>query len=232
MPSGVSSFMSPERRSSFSLPSCLLVSLILHSILISFWGQYWQLPSDAPGDSPQRGVWVTFAAHHDDPLKSGEEYLREASQLAYDEPGTVIEPALAGDRAVLSPASAAPPRVEARSSSTVSASTGSVPEAPTPEAIGEYRLNLARAAHGFRQYPPLARARGWEGVVVVVVTTVAGVGRPQVRLSQSSGVEALDDQALSMLEQAVFVAALPSGLRGRQFALTLPIHFSLDGDSD
>lgn len=224
--------MSPARRSSFSLPNCLLISLILHGILISFFWQYRQLPGEAAGGAPQRGVSVTFGARGDDVRKSDEEYLPKASRLNHDESPIVAEPVLGDSRAVPGGASAVPPRVGPRASTINAASAASPPEAPTPEAIGEYRLNLARAARAFREYPPLARARGWEGVVVVVVTTVAGVGRPQVRLSQSSGVQVLDDQALSMLNQAIFVAELPSGLNGRQFALTLPIHFSLDGDSD
>ena len=61
-----------------------------------------------------------------------------------------------------------------------------------------------------------------------VVTTVAGVGVPQVKLSQSSGFEPLDQAALELLELAVQSAVLPETLRGRQFALTLPIHFRLD----
>ena len=65
-------------------------------------------------------------------------------------------------------------------------------------------------------------------MVVVVVTTVAGVGVPQVKLSQSSGFEPLDQAALELLELAVHSAVLPETLRGRQFALTLPIHFRLD----
>lgn len=105
-------------------------------------------------------------------------------------------------------------------------------ELPSPEAIGAYRLNLARASRMFRDYPALARERNWEGVAVVVVTTVAGVGRPQVTLSQSSGFELLDARALSMVDQAVGIAALPDDLRGRQFALTLPIHFSLAAPND
>ena len=97
---------------------------------------------------------------------------------------------------------------------------------PAQADIDRYRLNLARAARLFRQYPPVARIGGPEGRVVVVVSTVAGMGRPRVSLSQSSGSEILDAQGLSMVDQAISIAELPSGLRGGVFALTLPIHFS------
>ena len=96
------------------------------------------------------------------------------------------------------------------------------------DGVRQYRMNLAREARRFKDYPRMARARGWEGVAVVVVNTVAGVAVPVVSLSQSSGFDALDQAALDLVGQAVGTAALPESLRGRQFALTLPIHYRLD----
>jgi protein TonB len=89
-------------------------------------------------------------------------------------------------------------------------------------------MNLAREARRFKDYPGMARVLGWEGVAVVVVNTGAGVAVPVVSLSQSSGFDALDQAALDLVGQAVGTAALPENLRGRQFALTLPIHYRLD----
>ncbi len=96
------------------------------------------------------------------------------------------------------------------------------------DGVRQYRLNLAREARRFKDYPREARERGWEGVVVVVVNTVAGVGVPVVSLSQSSGHDVLDQAALDLLGQSVGTATMPESLRGRQFALTLPIHYRLD----
>lgn len=104
----------------------------------------------------------------------------------------------------------------------------SLAEESNLDGVRQYRLSLAREARRFKRYPGLARERGWEGVVVVVVTTVAGVGIPQVKLSQSSGFEPLDQAALELLELAVQSAVLPESLRGHPFALTLPIHYRLD----
>jgi protein TonB len=98
----------------------------------------------------------------------------------------------------------------------------------SPDGVRQYRLNLAREARRFKHFPPLARERGWEGVAVVVVSTVAGVPLPQVSLSQSSGFELLDQEALMLVAQAVTTAVLPDSLRNRTFALTLPIHYRLD----
>jgi outer membrane biosynthesis protein TonB len=51
---------------------------------------------------------------------------------------------------------------------------------------------------------------------------------PQVSLSQSSGFDLLDEEALLLVGQAVRRAALPEGLRGHNFALTLPIQYRID----
>ena len=98
----------------------------------------------------------------------------------------------------------------------------------SPDGVRQYRLNLAREARRFKHFPPLARERGWEGVAVVVVSTVAGAPLPQVSLSQSSGFDLLDQEALMLVAQAVTTAALPESLRSHTFALTLPIHYRLD----
>ena len=98
----------------------------------------------------------------------------------------------------------------------------------SPDGIRQYRLNLAREARRFKSYPGVARERGWEGDVVVVVNTVAGAQLPQVALGQSSGRALLDEEAVNLVEQAVRSATIPDSLRGRSFALTLPIQFRLD----
>ncbi len=98
----------------------------------------------------------------------------------------------------------------------------------SPDGVRQYRLNLAREARRFKRYPPLARQRGWEGVVVVLVSTVANGLLPQVSLSQSSGFELLDQEALELVSQAAHTATVPESLRNRQFGLTLPIHYRLD----
>lgn len=96
------------------------------------------------------------------------------------------------------------------------------------DGLSEYRLNLSREARRYKRYPALARQRGLEGVVVVVVSTSAGLPVPQVSLSRSSGQEVLDQQAMEMLNLAVRAAKLPDSLCGRDFAIDLPIHFSLE----
>lgn len=105
------------------------------------------------------------------------------------------------------------------------------PAEPIPvsqDGLREYRLNLGREARRYKRYPAMARERGLQGVVVIVVSTTAGIAVPQVSLSHSSGHSVLDAQALEMAVLAVRFANLPESLRGRDFALDLPIRFSLE----
>jgi TonB family protein len=95
------------------------------------------------------------------------------------------------------------------------------------EALGQYRLNVARSARQFKVYPSLARENGWEGVVQVSVTMPIGFGNPTVSLGRSSGYGVLDRQAIEMVEQAVSLAVMPEGLRGRSMSISLPVEYRL-----
>lgn len=107
-----------------------------------------------------------------------------------------------------------------------------VEPAPSASNVSEdgirlYKLSLAREARAYKHFPVMAGQRAWEGEVSIVIATAAGVWLPQVSLSQGSGVELVDSVALEMVSRAVRTAALPDSLRGREFALTLPVRFSL-----
>lgn len=103
-------------------------------------------------------------------------------------------------------------------------------DAAMQDGIRQYRLNLAREARRYRRFPAMARSNGWEGQVIVVVSTVAGSPLPQASLSAGSGRVVLDRAALEMIALAIRDAAIPEALRGKEFALTLPVQFSLDDD--
>ena len=95
------------------------------------------------------------------------------------------------------------------------------------EAIGQYRLNVARSARQFKRYPSQARENGWEGVVHVAIAMPIGPGNPTVALDRSSGHAVLDRQALDMVERAVSLAILPEGVRGRNLTIYLPVDYRL-----
>ena len=99
-----------------------------------------------------------------------------------------------------------------------------------PEDVRHYRVALASAAKRFKRYPPLARERGWEGTAEVAVLLYAAQRRPEVLLIRSSGRDLLDAQAMEMLGQALRVAEVPAGLRGRDLRIELPVRFSLEDE--
>lgn len=98
---------------------------------------------------------------------------------------------------------------------------------PDAEGIRAYRIGLAREARAHKQYPYLARERGWTGTAEVRVD-VSHDGHPrQVLLASSSGHDILDREAVHMMSRAAASAALPESLRGRAFAVRLPVVFDI-----
>ena len=101
------------------------------------------------------------------------------------------------------------------------------PASPDAEGIRAYRIGLAREARAHRHYPQLARERGWTGTAEVRVD-VSREGLPrQVLLARSSGHDILDREAVSMMSRAATAAELPESLRGRAFAVRLPVVFDI-----
>lgn len=93
-----------------------------------------------------------------------------------------------------------------------------------------YRLSVASEARRFKRYPPQALAAGWTGTVEVRLE-VGGDGRPRAAtVGRSSGHEALDRAALSMIDAGALRARLPESLRGKSFAVVLPVVFNLDDE--
>lgn len=103
-------------------------------------------------------------------------------------------------------------------------------EGASADDLRQYRVALAIAARRFKRYPLLARERGWAGRVEVAVNLSAWQPSPRLSLVQSSGHATLDEQALSMIEQASATTTLPKSLRGKDFRVLLPIEFTLEDD--
>lgn len=91
-----------------------------------------------------------------------------------------------------------------------------------------YRLAVATQARRFKRYPAQATASGWSGSTEVRVE-VAADGRPRAAtVARSSGHETLDRAALTMIDAGALRARLPESLRGKAFAVVLPVVFNLD----
>lgn len=91
-----------------------------------------------------------------------------------------------------------------------------------------YRLAVASQARRFKRYPPRATASGWEGSAEIRLE-VASDGQPRAAIVQrSSGHELLDQAALAMIDAGAQRARLPENLRGKAFAVVLPVVFNLE----
>lgn len=100
-------------------------------------------------------------------------------------------------------------------------------EGISPQGLRDYRVALAISARRFKRYPAPARESGWEGMAEVAVIVSQWSPAAQVVLVRSSGRDALDKEAVSMLQQAAGQTNLPDTLRGRGFRVVLPVVFSL-----
>lgn len=133
----------------------------------------------------------------------------------------------------ISPAAAAPAEQGvpvAVATAPVAAGKGPAADTVSADALRQYRIDLAASARRFRHYPAAARLRGEEGVVELEVLVVRGIALPSVRLAKGSGHVLLDEQARTMVEQAVRATTMPEAMRGRDALVPMPIRFSLDSD--
>lgn len=98
------------------------------------------------------------------------------------------------------------------------------------DGLRAYRLDVAAHARPYKRYPGQALASGWAGSADIRVE-VGGDGRPRTAsVVRSSGHEPLDRAALTMIEAGAARARLPESLRGRSFAVVLPVVFNLDDE--
>jgi protein TonB len=228
--------------------AAFFLSLLLHLLLIFGWGWHRPLPPTMVQQAMQvvvstksvaapapASVPVSAARPPRKPTQPAQLPLTARPRPKESMPVQVAEspPPL---QQALPLAVTAPASKTARDSvSSVPAASGPVKgeasnstEAISADSLREYRIELAGAARRFRNYPAIARMRGWEGVAEIVVSVNAGVPLPSLNLVRSSGHSVLDEQAMEMLTRAVAATPLPASLRGRSFTVAMPIRFSLE----
>ena len=93
-----------------------------------------------------------------------------------------------------------------------------------------YRLAVAIQARRFKRYPAQAMASGWAGSAEIRIE-VGRDGQPRTAtVVRSSGHEPLDRAALAMIDAGALRVRLPESLRGKAFAVVLPVVFNLEDD--
>lgn len=98
------------------------------------------------------------------------------------------------------------------------------------EGLRGYRLAVATQARRFKRYPRQAMAEGWAGSTEVRLE-VGSDGRPRAAtVFRPSGHVELDRAALTMIDFGAQRAQLPESLRGKPFAVLLPVVFNLEDE--
>jgi protein TonB len=100
---------------------------------------------------------------------------------------------------------------------------------PAPEARISERLQarlLERLAEQLR-YPPLARVRGWEGVVLMQLRLEANGDISRLQVLESSGYPLLDRAASQGLRRVARLPQAVTWLQGETLDLVLPVQYRL-----
>lgn len=223
-----------------ALGTAVLASILLHVALFNSlpgWRE-WQRASPpivarllAEPSPPERAALLPQSsaslAKPSPPKRSepqrGETSVREALAPA------VNEPEFAQD----SSKSAAEPSTSVAKATLTS--PRSEPVSPTParptadaETLAQYRLAIISIAKVFNRYPRIAVENNWQGRAEVRMTVGADGTIASLGLRSGSGHEILDRQALDMIGNAAPQVPLPALLHGREFALDIPVIFSLN----
>jgi protein TonB len=132
-------------------------------------------------------------------------------------------PAPAAPATALAPA----PAVTARAEPQLVAPAA--PSADEAGMIARFRLDIISQAKRFKRYPRMAMDNNWEGRTDVRIVFGADGKRISTTIVRSSGHETLDRQALDTLSKA-FVP-VPAALRGKEFAVEIPVIYSLKDDN-
>lgn len=116
-------------------------------------------------------------------------------------------------------AAPSPPPVVARAA---------VPRAPAPELLAAYGKTLSAAIARYKEYPLVARMRGWEGSVTMRLRVAPSGRLIGAELHASSGYDVLDQQALAMATRAKELPVPPDGLRDGEVVVLVPVLFRLE----
>ena len=102
-----------------------------------------------------------------------------------------------------------------------------VANAPDPGALAGFNRALAAAVDRHKRYPRIALIRQWQGTVILKLDIGADGRLRDYRLARSSNYEALDQQALEMLREAMPLPAMPAQLAGIGLSVDIPVTFRI-----
>lgn len=220
------------------LKRAVLLSVLAHGLLL-FTYRLPELTNIAPsGLVATLGQATSLPANQAEVKSASEPSLHARDTASHVQPDISKQTVISSPTGAPAPMAAMSPQPQA-SASPSAAATNSVYQqsaSPSPsgsapaDALRDYRLQLARQARRLKSYPPLARQRGQEGTVELVLSHPLAGSTVLVQLQRRSGVEALDNQALQMMEKVVRQVELPSSLNDKVFQMSLSIEYRLEDE--
>jgi protein TonB len=128
---------------------------------------------------------------------------------------------------VPTPTDTVPPQLPATPIATLPSPPSRQAQAADPAALAGYNRALAAAVDRHKRYPRIALIRQWQGTVVLQLNIGVDGRIQEHHLARSSGYEALDQQALDMLREAMPLPAMPAQLAGVSLSVDIPVIFRI-----
>ena len=91
-----------------------------------------------------------------------------------------------------------------------------------------YTKSLSEVFARYKEYPRIAELRGWEGSVTMRLRVASSGRLIAAELYKSSGYDALDKQAMTMVTRAGALPVPPQGLNAAEVPVLVPINFHLE----
>jgi protein TonB len=98
---------------------------------------------------------------------------------------------------------------------------------PDPGTVARFRLELMDLARRYKKYPRIAQDNNWEGRVELRIAIGEDGAIASLSVKKGAGRAVLDDEAQAMIRTASSKATIPPGLRGKAFAIEIPVDFFL-----
>ena len=93
--------------------------------------------------------------------------------------------------------------------------------------LAQYRLELIEIARRYKRYPRVAQDNNWVGTSEVRMVIGPDGAIASLLVKTSAGYAVLDQEAMAMIRTAKSRAAIPPALRGKEFAVEIPVIFNL-----
>lgn len=162
------------------------------------------------------------AQPHDTP-----ELPQAANPEAVVDPRTKAQPEAAPEQQAAA-ATSAPPAISERIAPVAAAATQGQPDLKNSQAVATWRSQILAMVERNKRYPEAARVRREQGIAQIRFTLDRNGMVGDARVMQTSGSDALDNEAIALLKRAQPFPAPPDGLAGNNVvAVKLPIRFTV-----